>query len=63
MRNRTADWFEVKVQYEKVQGNDIETVRKNIEEVFNSCMFDYTIASVAETRIMDVFEYQDNNKT
>ena len=49
--------------YYLVQGNDIETVRKNIEEVFDSCMFDYTISSVAETRIMDVFEYQDNNKT
>ena len=30
---------------------------KNIDEVMNGTMIDYVIASVAETTLMDVFEY------
>ena len=36
---------------------------KNIEEVMSGTMIDYVIASVAETTLMDVYEYKksDNN--
>ena len=30
---------------------------KNIDEVMSGTMIDYVIASVAETALMDVFEY------
>ena len=33
---------------------------KNIGEVMDGTMIDYVIASVAETQIMDVFEYKKN---
>ena len=35
---------------------------KNIEEVMGGTMIDYVIASVAETSLMDVFEYQTKTK-
>jgi hypothetical protein len=35
---------------------------KNIEEVMGGTMIDYVIASVAETTIMDVFEYKKGDK-
>jgi len=31
---------------------------KNIDEVMGGTMIDYVIASVAETTLMDVFEYK-----
>lgn len=31
---------------------------KNINEVMNSGMIDYAIASVSETQLMDVYEYK-----
>lgn len=34
----------------------------NIEEVMGGTMIDYVIASVAETTLMDVFEYGKNDK-
>ena len=35
---------------------------KNIEEVMGGTMIDYVIASVAETTLMDVFEYSKGGK-
>ena len=35
---------------------------KNIEEVMGGTMIDYVIASVAETTLMDVFEYKKASK-
>ena len=40
-----------------VQGSTLENARKNIDEVMGGTMIDYSIVSVAETSIMDVFEY------
>ncbi len=34
---------------------------KNIEEVMSGTMIDYVIASVAETQLMDVYEYGKDN--
>jgi hypothetical protein len=34
---------------------------KNIDEVMGGSMIDYVIASVAETTLMDVFEYAKIN--
>ena len=41
-----------------VQGSSLENARKNIDEVMGVTMIDYSIASVSETTIMDVFEYE-----
>ena len=35
---------------------------KNIDEVMGGTMIDYVIASVAETTLMDVFEYRKSDK-
>ena len=43
--------------YYLVQAGSFEGARKNIDEVMGSTMIDYIISSVAETSIMDVFEY------
>ena len=66
-------WFKAKVQFitidektekEKktnvfylVQASTLEGARKNIDEVMGGTMFDYRIAAVSETNIIDVFEY------
>lgn len=39
-----------------VQATDIESARKNIEQVMSSTAIDYEISSIAETKILDVFE-------
>ena len=36
---------------------------KNIDEVMGGTMIDYVIASVAETQIMDVYEYGKDKQT
>ena len=41
-----------------VQGSSLENARKNIDEVMGVIWIDYSIASVSETTIMDVFEYE-----
>ena len=41
-----------------VQGSSLENARKNIDEVMGGTMIDYVIASVAETTLLDVFEYK-----
>ena len=43
--------------YYLVQAGPFEGARKNIDEVMGSTMIDYIISSIAETSIMDVFEY------
>jgi len=44
--------------YYLVQAGTLKGAVKNIEEVMGGTMIDYVIVSVAETSIMDVFEYQ-----
>lgn len=39
-----------------VQAADIESVRKNIEQLMPSTAIDYEISSIAETKVLDVFE-------
>lgn len=41
-----------------VQSNTLQNAVKNIEEVLNTGMQDWKIASVAETSILDVYEHQ-----
>ena len=41
-----------------VQAGTLKGAVKNIEEVMGGTMIDYVIASVSETTLMDVFEYQ-----
>jgi hypothetical protein len=44
--------------YYLVEGCSLESARRNIDEVMGGTMIDYSIASVSETPIMDVFEYK-----
>jgi hypothetical protein len=41
-----------------VQAGTLHSAVKNIDEVMGGTMIDYVIASVAETKLMDVFEYK-----
>lgn len=43
--------------YYLVEGASLESARNNIDNVMDKTMIDYIISSVAETPIMDVFEY------
>jgi hypothetical protein len=70
-------WFKSKIQFitidektekEKrsnvnylVQAGTLNGAVKNIDEVMGGSMIDYVIASVAETTLMDVFEYAKIN--
>ena len=45
-----------------VQAGSLHGAVKNIEEVMGGTMIDYVIASVAETTLMDVFEYSKGDK-
>lgn len=47
--------------YYLVQGNSIESVQKNINEVMGHTMIDYVIVSIVETKILDVFEHEAND--
>lgn len=42
-----------------VQASDLRDAVKRLDEGMKGSMMDYTIASVAETLIMDVFHYQE----
>ena len=44
-----------------VQAGSMNGAMKNIDEVMGGTMIDYVIASVAETTLMDVFEYGKTN--
>ena len=41
-----------------VQAGTLNAAVRNIDEVMGGTMIDYVIASVAETQLMDVFEWQ-----
>ena len=45
-----------------VQAGSLNSAVKNIDEVMGGTMIDYVIASVAETTLMDVFEYKQKEK-
>jgi len=45
-----------------VQAGSLNGAVKNIDEVMGGTMIDYVIASVAETTLMDVFEYKQKEK-
>ena len=53
-------WYKCKLQFitidEKTE-NTLNGAVKNVDEVMGGTMIDYVIASVAETTLMDVFEY------
>lgn len=71
-------WYKTKVQfitidektekekrsnvYYLVQAGSLREAVKNIDEVMSGSMIDYAIASIAETVIMDVFEYGKDKK-
>ncbi|MBP1541885.1 MAG: DUF4494 domain-containing protein [Prevotella sp.] len=71
-------WYKCKLQYitideksekEKrsnvnflVQAGTLKGAVNNVESVMGGTMIDYVIASVAETTLMDVFEYGKNDK-
>ena len=44
-----------------VQAGSMNGAMKNIDEVMGGTMVDYVVASVAETTIMDVYEYGKSN--
>lgn len=44
-----------------VQAGSMNGAMKNIDEVMGGTMIDYVIASVAETALMDVYEYGKKN--
>ena len=44
--------------YYLVQAGTLNAAVRNIDEVMGGTMIDYVIASVAETQLMDVFEWQ-----
>ena len=44
-----------------VQSGSMNGAMKNIDEVMGGTMIDYVVASVAETTIMDVYEYGKSN--
>ena len=74
MQNTDTRWYKSKLQfitidektgkekrsnvYYLVEGCSLESARRNIDEVMDGTMIDYSIASVSETPIMDVFEYK-----
>lgn len=74
MQNTDTRWYKSKLQfitidektekekrsnvYYLVEGCSLESARSNIDEVMGGTMIDYSIASVSETPIMDVFEYK-----
>ena len=45
-----------------VQAGTLNGAVKNIDEVMGGSMIDYVIASVAETTLMDVYEYKKKEK-
>lgn len=42
-----------------VQASNLDEAKKNIMDVMDGTMVDYDIQSIAETKIMDVFEYTE----
>ena len=48
--------------YYLVQASSIEKARKYIDETMSESMIDYSIASITETPVMDVFEHKTTEK-
>lgn len=48
--------------YYLIQAGTFEQARKSVDEFMGGTMIDYVIAKIEETKIMDVFEYQNSNK-
>ena len=46
-----------------VQAGTLNGAVKNLDEVMGGTMIDYVIAAVAETTLMDVFEYKKDKQT
>lgn len=46
-----------------VQAATLDGAVKNINEVMNGTMIDYEKSNIAETKIMDVFEYKKSRRT
>ena len=54
-------WYKTKLQFitiDEVNAGTLNAAVRNIDEVMGGTMIDYVIASVAETQLMDVFEYK-----
>ena len=45
-----------------VQSSNLDEAKKNIMDVMDGTMIDYDIQSIAETKIMDVFEYTEKKE-
>lgn len=45
--------------YYLVQGSSVENAKKNVDEVFSTSMMDYSVVSISETDVMDVFEHKN----
>ena len=45
-----------------VQASNLDEAKKNIMDVMDGTMIDYDIQSIAETKIMDVFEYTEKKE-
>ena len=72
MRNTDTRWYKSKLQfittdkktgnekrtsvYYLVEGCSLESARRNIDEMMKGSITDYSIASVSETAVVDVFE-------
>ena len=48
--------------YYLIQAGTFEQARKSVDEFMGGTMIDYVIAKIEETKIMDVFEYQNSDK-
>lgn len=48
--------------YMLVQANDVTEAKEVIDNVMEGCVSDYTIPSISETKIQDVFEYNHENE-
>jgi hypothetical protein len=46
-----------------VQAATLDSAVKNINEVMNGTMIDYEKSNIAETKVVDVFEYGKSDKT
>ena len=59
---RTAAEKRSRVTY-LVQASSLKNALKGIDEVMSSTMIDYDAASLSDTKLMDVFEYEKKGKT
>ena len=56
MKKKTEKEKKTTVTY-LVQADTLDGAKKNITEVMSTSSIDYVIQSIAETKIMDVFEH------